>query len=167
MSSGIEALGTNFSGDGAYRGINGSYSPNSFGASAGIKAVMIASGGLCGGISSSIAGGSFWKGVREGLITSGLNPVAHMVVDDGGGKEKKKNQPTRSREQLKAYFNQLAGEYLIDGPYPINAVIATFTKLIRHVLGPDAIFIGVSVSANPLGVGVYAANGLLLIFKRS
>ena len=42
---------------------------------------MIASGGLSGGISSSIAGGSFWKGVREGLITAGLNHVAHMVKD--------------------------------------------------------------------------------------
>lgn len=43
---------------------------------------MIASGALSGGISSSIADGSFWKGVREGLITSALNHFAH------GGKDK-------------------------------------------------------------------------------
>jgi hypothetical protein len=43
---------------------------------------MIASGGLSGGLSSAIAGGDFWKGVREGLITSGLNHVAHMTIGE-------------------------------------------------------------------------------------
>ncbi len=43
------------------------------------NAITIASGGLSGGISSSIAGGNFWAGVRQGLITSGLNHVAHVV----------------------------------------------------------------------------------------
>ncbi len=42
---------------------------------------MIASGGLSGGISSSIAGGNFWSGVRQGLITSGLNHAAHETVN--------------------------------------------------------------------------------------
>ena len=42
---------------------------------------MIASGGLSGGLSSAIAGGNFWSGVREGLITSGLNHAMHSVVD--------------------------------------------------------------------------------------
>jgi hypothetical protein len=79
VSSGIEALGTNYSGAGAYRGTNGEFSKNAFGNSSGFKAVMIASGGLSGGLSSAIAGGDFWKGVREGLITAGLNHVAHMV----------------------------------------------------------------------------------------
>ena len=41
------------------------------------KAAMIVGGGLSGGISSSIAGGNFWKGMQQGLITSGLN---HAVV---------------------------------------------------------------------------------------
>jgi hypothetical protein len=55
---------------------------------------------LSGGISSSIAGGSFWKGVREGIITSGLNHVAHMVVDDGGGggKPRTKKSPVNNGE---------------------------------------------------------------------
>ena len=53
---------------------------------------MIASGGLSGGISSSIAGGSFWKGVREGIITSGLNHAMNHVVhksNRSGGKKGK------------------------------------------------------------------------------
>lgn len=41
---------------------------------------MIASGGLSGGISSSIAGGNFWDGARQGIITSGLNHLAHNGV---------------------------------------------------------------------------------------
>ncbi|MGG5506206.1 MULTISPECIES: hypothetical protein [unclassified Myroides] len=39
---------------------------------------MIAGGGLSGGISSTIAGGDFWYGMRQGLIVSGLNHVVHM-----------------------------------------------------------------------------------------
>lgn len=45
------------------------------------KAVMIAGGGLSGGISSTIAGGDFWKGMRQGLIVSGLNHSLHAMVD--------------------------------------------------------------------------------------
>jgi hypothetical protein len=80
VSSGVEALGTNYSGSGAYRGTNGEFSKNAFGNSSGFKAVMIASGGLSGGLSSAIAGGDFWKGVREGLITSGLNHAMHSFA---------------------------------------------------------------------------------------
>jgi hypothetical protein len=82
VSSGVEALGTNYSGAGAYRGTNGEFSKNAFGNSSGFKAVMIASGGLSGGLSSAIAGGSFWKGVREGLITSGLNHAMNHFAED-------------------------------------------------------------------------------------
>lgn len=41
---------------------------------------MIASGGLSGGVSSSIAGGNFWDGAKQGVITSGLNHLAHSGV---------------------------------------------------------------------------------------
>ncbi|AJA68925.1 hypothetical protein MYRA21_1775 [Myroides sp. A21] len=44
------------------------------------KAMMIVGGGLSGGISSSIAGGDFMKGMQQGLITSGLNHSMHEVV---------------------------------------------------------------------------------------
>src|SRR5690606_26018360 len=54
---------------------------NSFGRNTSLfKVTMIASGGLSGGISSSIAGGNFWKGVQQGVITSGLNHLAHQGV---------------------------------------------------------------------------------------
>lgn len=46
-----------------------------------MKATMLAAGGLSGGLSSSIAGGKFIDGVKQGLITSGLNHLAHMVGD--------------------------------------------------------------------------------------
>ena len=52
---------------------------------------MIASSGLSGGISSTIAGGDFWKGMRQGLITSGLNHVLHMGLD-GLEQDKPKRQ---------------------------------------------------------------------------
>ena len=40
---------------------------------------MIAAGGLSGGLSSTIAGGKFIDGFRQGVITSGLNHVAHSI----------------------------------------------------------------------------------------
>lgn len=52
----------------------GSPSPGAF------KAIMIASGGLSGGFSSTIAGGKFVDGFRQGIITSGLNHLVHSMV---------------------------------------------------------------------------------------
>jgi len=49
-----------------------------------LKAAMIAAGGLSGAISARIAGGNFWDGMRQGLITAGLNHVEHMVFEPGG-----------------------------------------------------------------------------------
>lgn len=77
ISSGVKGLSINFS---AGRNDFGGFSANSFGRNAKLmKAIMIASGGLSGGVSSSIAGGNFWQGARQGLITSGLNHAAHWV----------------------------------------------------------------------------------------
>jgi len=44
---------------------------------------MIASAGLSGGLSSSIAGGNFWAGARQGVIVAGLNHLGHMGFDKG------------------------------------------------------------------------------------
>jgi hypothetical protein len=44
---------------------------------------MIASAGLSGGLSSSIAGGSFWAGARQGVIVSGLNHAMHKLSGPG------------------------------------------------------------------------------------
>jgi hypothetical protein len=41
---------------------------------------MVGVGGLTGGLGSVIGGGSFWSGVRQGIITSGLNHVLHQGV---------------------------------------------------------------------------------------
>jgi hypothetical protein len=40
--------------------------------------MMIATDGLSGGISAHESGGSFWAGVRQGVISSGLNHAMHM-----------------------------------------------------------------------------------------
>ena len=45
-----------------------------------MKAAMVVTGGLSGGISSTIAGGKFMDGFRQGLITNGLNHTAHAVA---------------------------------------------------------------------------------------
>lgn len=55
-----------------------------------MRATMIAAGGLSGGISSTIAGGDFWDGMRQGLITSALNHVAHLV---GGEPQQPRPKP--------------------------------------------------------------------------
>ena len=45
--------------------------------------VVLLKGAVAGGIGSSVSGGNFWSGVRQGLITSGLNHLAHeMLADD-------------------------------------------------------------------------------------
>ena len=44
-----------------------------------MKAIMLITGGLSGGISATIAGGNFWDGFRQGIITVGLNHVAHLA----------------------------------------------------------------------------------------
>ncbi|MCW4451211.1 hypothetical protein OK344_03220 [Kaistella sp. BT6-1-3] len=85
IASGVQALGTNFTGNGAMQDANRNYMTyNKFGNSY-MKAAMVASGGISGGISSSIAGGKFMDGFKQGLITAGLNHVAHLTADGLGG----------------------------------------------------------------------------------
>lgn len=62
----------------------------------------LVTGGLSGGIGARLTGGDFWDGVQQGLITSGLNHVAHSVSFKGPG-----DPPTK--EELKVY---LAGKFL-------------------------------------------------------
>ena len=45
------------------------------------KTVMLAFGSLSRSVSSTMAGGSFWDGVCNGLICSGLNHALHYVAD--------------------------------------------------------------------------------------
>jgi len=55
--------------------------------------ITITIGGVTGGIGAEIAGGKFIHGFKQGLITSGLNHVAHMGMDDGGGDPKTPEKP--------------------------------------------------------------------------
>lgn len=56
---------------------------------------------VSGGISSTIARGNFWSGVRQGLITSGMNHVAYLSFEKNteyanNGKNKSNNSTTKS-----------------------------------------------------------------------
>lgn len=80
VSSGIESLGQN-GGIGCENG-NDVALKNNFGSSGAYKVVMVASGGVSGGLSSTIAGGNFMDGFRQGIITSGLNHLSSEIVKD-------------------------------------------------------------------------------------
>ncbi len=53
-----------------------------FASKGGDPVLTILAGGLSGGISAELAGGNFWAGARQGLITAGLNHVAHMAASE-------------------------------------------------------------------------------------
>lgn len=94
-----------------------------------LKALMITSGGLTGGISSTISGGNFWSGLRQGLITSGVNHVAHLITNTIISK------------------NILAGYLVKNGVKPydpasttsLKAIIALFTSPGQWVKVADAV----------------------------
>ena len=46
---------------------------------------MVAAGTLSGGVTASMAGGSFWEGVCNGLICSGLNHALHLTCETISG----------------------------------------------------------------------------------
>jgi hypothetical protein len=50
---------------------------------------MVGVGGLTGGLGSVIGGGGFWSGVRQGIITSGLNHVMHAGLEGIAGPPKR------------------------------------------------------------------------------
>jgi hypothetical protein len=45
--------------------------------------MMIVAGGLSGGLGSYVTGGSFWEGVRQGVISSSLNHALHGTFEAG------------------------------------------------------------------------------------
>ncbi len=109
LSSSIQALGTNFKGSGAMQDANRNYiSTNSFGKGNLIKAAMITSGGLGGGISSSIAGGNFWQGFRQGIITSGLNHVVHMVSFEQKQRITREQSLNRMKQKYPRFYEVLS-----------------------------------------------------------
>ncbi len=82
IASGVQSLGINF---GASTNTKTVY--NTFGRDY-MKASMLVMGGLSGGISSTIAGGNFWDGFKQGIITSGLNHLSHLVTEENGDNSK-------------------------------------------------------------------------------
>ncbi|MBB1139285.1 hypothetical protein [Myroides sp. WP-1] len=70
---------------------------------------MIAGGGLSGGISSTIAGGDFWQGMRQGLIVSGLNHAMHMGLD--GLEQDKPKGKNNERENNDFSLDKLASDW--------------------------------------------------------
>ncbi len=60
---------------------------------------MVAAGTLSGGVTASMAGGSFWDGVCNGLICSGLNHALHLTCEKISGPDdppgNKKNEVQR------------------------------------------------------------------------
>lgn len=103
LSGGVMTLaqgGNPFSGfvSGATSSIIGSFSSH---IGAGGSAMLIG-GGLSGGVGAAITGGKFWQGVQQGLITTGLNHLAHPIYmayapqeigEFGGGDPVVKVQP--------------------------------------------------------------------------
>lgn len=124
ISSGIESLGqTGEVGTKLIDGKNVEFAKlNDFGKSGWYKASIIASGGLSGGISSRIAGGSFIAGFRQGLITSGLNHVASMVAERVGNKggikvdkeTKKQFRALRRDKNYQGAFDLVNSKYNLD-----------------------------------------------------
>ena len=72
------------------------------------KAIMLSSGGLTGGLSSTIAGGKFIDGFKQGIITSGLNHVAHMGNDYIQQRETRQQMLSAIKQQDPKFYEILS-----------------------------------------------------------
>ena len=64
---------------GFYSGGLSSVVSSGIGGLGGGASVTLINGGLSGGIGAKLAGGDFWEGVSQGLITAGLNHLTHTL----------------------------------------------------------------------------------------
>src|SRR5690606_28726540 len=135
---------------------------NSFGRNTNLfKATMIASGGLSGGISSSIAGGNFWDGARQGIITSGLNHLGNHL------KKWLYQEMTLNRRQQKYKYDcvptsaRTAADYLgcsIEGD--------DYDKVVKYAKGKGGILNNlIPFMVEKLGLDIEAFNGDNFYFK--
>jgi RHS repeat-associated protein len=116
VSSGVESLGQN-GGVGCVNG-NDVALMNNFGSSGAYKAVMVASGGLSGGLSSTIAGGKFVDGFRQGVITAGLNHLSNDILENilkgeiqENIKKLEKNYPNKTKyPDAESLYNLIGGK---------------------------------------------------------
>ncbi|MGI9526866.1 MAG: RHS repeat-associated core domain-containing protein [Weeksellaceae bacterium] len=100
--SGVQALGIDFS---KTKMIEGKrvFALNKFGESDLFKVLQVAASGLSGGLSSTIAGGSFGQGVMNGLISSGVNSIADIFLEKGSGVQIPKKEGTPEFGPLTVY----------------------------------------------------------------
>ena len=99
-----------------------------------LKAIMITTGGLSGGISAIIAGGKFWDGFRQGIITSGLNHVAHLTAAG--------IQEGQNRKQILARIAEKYGEAYLNQPITENTLqeLATVFSEMYNASGKNYAF---------------------------
>lgn len=62
---------------------------------------MVAAGTLSGGVTASMAGGSFWDGVCNGLICSGLNHALHLAAETVVGPDDPPEKNTKNKSPNK------------------------------------------------------------------
>jgi len=92
-----------------HSGVEGLGTLSSFGKSCIYKAVMIASGGLSGGISSTIAGGNFGAGAMQGIIWAGLNCLAYNAFGTNSEDTSDKKDASKKTEILDPNASQTKG----------------------------------------------------------
>jgi len=95
-----------------------------------MKAAMVATGGLSGGISSTIAGGNFWDGFRQGIITSGLNHVAHLTAES-----LEEDSPSKLKKLVDREIKEAGKEGSQPSNYEDLRFILTKIKPIRALVG--------------------------------
>lgn len=125
------------------------------------KAAVLASGGLSVGISSSISGGDFWSGVRQGLITSGLNHLAHQVLPGEQDPPKKSYDEMTPGERDHAYMQSLIplNKFLLDAIEVFQGVQGVFSlgNLVKNGLSKAP---SIASSSNATKGGLSKARAL-------
>ncbi len=97
-----------------------------------MKATMLVAGGLSGGFSATIAGGNFGDGLKQGLITGGLNHIAHLTTDFIQNENRQSALETIKKDYPRFYkvLSQLTG-FLKENP-DVLQTLADDTKLTKE-----------------------------------
>ena len=161
ISSGVNALGTNFSatkaaGSTVYNGFGQNY----------MKAAMLVAGGFSGGLSSTIAGGKFIDGFKQGLITSGLNHLAHFgatAIEIG-----------KIKGQIRDRIIEECGEDYLNQPITEQTLL-DFASIFSEMFGGSAkdyqfanesnVWANLSIEDGKLYDGVSKVKGVTNMFK--
>ena len=99
---------------------------------------MVAAGGLSGGVTATMAGGSFWDGVCNGLICAGLNHAMHLAYETLEGQDEPPQQEPKQQNNGfkrligKKFFWELKNHYLTGEGEDVFLTKEQFTELIIH-----------------------------------